>query len=391
MPSTHPHSPPSLKGDTRLIDASTAWPITLQNLVERRDSTILTMQEASVIAPRLPSAYLEREPAQLYQLTTYSGRCIEATAEQPFLTREGWKPLSVLTASDAVAVVVEYPLCFGRGDTDAELLKLLAYLTASGTTGDGLAPAIDDADVRQDFEAAVAAKGDECTRLVGDDGVPYLRVRGQQGARSKVLSYLDLVGLHGVCAPDKFVPDFVFGLKRDKLRLYLNRLFTCDGAVDTSGKVVYHTTSVRMVRQVQHLLARLGIDSLLRGCEHDGVLQSVVLSICSKPDVLRFIEQIGFLGSKAIKAELTRSTLYHTSMVDPPIDRLGPILFDRVFAVNATECAPGYDLTIDGTRNFIANDFVVHNASSTPEMSFIDTGGRPPPIRTTSVQIHIQT
>ncbi|MEO7730376.1 MAG: LAGLIDADG family homing endonuclease [Kofleriaceae bacterium] len=364
MRSAQPHSPPSLKGDTRLIDASTGWPITLQNLVERRDSPVLTLREASVLAAQRPSDYLEREAVQLYQLTTYSGRCIEATAEQPFLTRDGWKPLSVLTPSDAVAVVVEYPRCFGRGDTEAELLKLLAYLTANGTTGDGMTPAMEDTDVRQDFDAAVVAKGDECTRLVGDGDVPYLRVHGKLGARSKVVSYLDLVGVHGVCAADKSVPDFVFGLKRDKLRLYLNRLFTCDGTVETSGRVVYHTTSARMARQVQHLLARLGIDCLLRGCERDGVLQSVVLSICSKPDVLRFIEQVGFLGRKAIKAELTRSMLYHTSMVDPPIDRLGPICFDPVFAVAATECALGYDLTIDGTRNFIANDFVVHNASS---------------------------
>jgi hypothetical protein len=345
-----------------LIDAETGWPITLRNLVERRDRTVLTLREAGVIRPQRPSGFLDQQEAQLFRLTTLCGRSIEATAKQLFLTRDGWKPLAQLDPSDAVAVVVEYPQVFGRGDTDAEFVKLVAYLTANGTTGDGMVPAFDDGVVHQDFEAAVVAKGDECAKLVDDDGVAYRRVHGKHGARSRVLAYLDLVGVHGVCAADKFVPDFVFGLTREKLRLYLNRLFTCDGAAEAS-RIVYHASSVRMAREVQHLLARFGINCVLRGRERDGVLDSILLTISSKVDALRYLDEIGFLGAKAIKAESTRTLLNHVRMVDPPLDRLGPILFDDVFAVEVTERAPVYDLTIDGFRNFIANDFVVHNAS----------------------------
>jgi hypothetical protein len=328
-----------------LIDPETGWPITLRNLVERRDRSVLTLRDAGVIRPQRPSSFLEQREAQLFRLTTYCGRSIDAKAEQLFLTRDDWKPLSKLTPSDAVAVVVEYPQLFGRGDTDAELVKLVAYLTANGTTGDGMVPAFDDGVVHQDFEAAVVAKGDECAKLVDDDGVAYRRVHGKHGGRSRVLAYLDLVGVHGVCAVDKFVPDFVLGLTRDKLRLYLNRLFTCDGAAEAS-RIVYHATSVRMAREVQHLLARFGINCVLRGRERDGVLDSILLTISSKVDALRYLDEIGFLGAKAIKAESTRTLLNHVRMVDPPLDRLGPILFDDVFAVEVTERAPVYDLTI---------------------------------------------
>lgn len=351
-----------LAGDTVLMHAASAWPITLRGLVDQKDGAILTMREASLLSPQRPFAYLVHQPAQLYRLTTYTGRSIEATAEQPFLTRDGWKPLSALGPSDTVAVVAEYPQLFGCGDTDAELVKLLAYLTANGTTGDGATPLLGDPIVRSDFETAVETQGDECVEVT-DAGVTQLRVRGRCAARSKILGYLDLVGVHGVGAPDKFVPDFVFGLKKDRLRLFLNRLFTCDGAAEPSDRITYRTTSLRMARQVQHLLTRFGVVSLLRGREHQEVLEAVELFIVGKADVLRFIDGIGFLGDKANRAEAIRAALYHVRMADPPSERLGPILFDRVVAVEATESAPVYDLSIEGSHNFVANDFVVHNSA----------------------------
>jgi hypothetical protein len=352
-----------LAGGTLLVHAGSGWPIALRDLVHRRDGIVLTMREASVLTLQHPAAYLEHEPEQLYRLTTYTGRSIDVTADHPFLTRDGWKPLSDLSPVDAVAVVAEYPQLFGRGDTDANLVKLLAYLTANGTNNDGTAPPITDPDVWADFEAAVQAKEDECAVL--EDGVDRRRlyVQGPAGAHSKILRYMDIVGIYGVQARDKFVPDFIFGLQQDKLRLYLNRLFTCDGVVETSGRIAYRTSSVCMARQVQHLLARFGIVCLLRGLERDGDIEAVDLLITTKTDVLRFLDDIGFIGDKAARAEEVRSSLYHTRMIEPPPDRLGPILFDRVYMVERTESAPVYDLAIPETHNFIANDFIVRTSN----------------------------
>jgi replicative DNA helicase len=350
-----------ISGDAVLIQAS-GWPITLRDLVRRRDGTVLTMREASVFTLQHPAAYLAHEPSQLLRLTTYTGRSIEATAEHPFLTQDGWKSLSALCPTDAVAVVTEYPQLFGRGDTDADLVKLLTYLTANGTNGDGSAPPIADADVRADFEAAVQAKEDECAELDGEPDRPRLYVRGPGGTHSKILRYMDLVGVHGVRGPDKFVPDFIFGLRQEKLRLYLNRLFTCDAIIETSGRITYRTTSVRMARQVQHLLARFGVVCFLRGLERDGNTE-VDLLITTKADVLRFIDDIGFIGDKAMRAEEVRASLYHIRMIDPAPDRLGPILFDRVYMIERRQSAAVYDLAIAGTHNFVANDFIVRTSS----------------------------
>jgi replicative DNA helicase len=351
-----------LAGDAVLMHAASGWQITLQDLVRRRDGSVLTMREASVLAALHPAAYLTHETAQLYRLTTHTGRTIEATSEQAFLTRDGWKPLSALCPSDSVAVVAEYPQLFGRGDTDAELVKLLAYLTANGTIGDGTAPPIVDSFVRADFEAAVWAKQDECAELEGSSDPPRLYVRGPAGTFSTILRYMDLVGVHGVDERSKFVPDFIFGLRQDKLRLYLNRLFTCDGIVEPSGRITYRTTSLRMARQVQHLLARFGVVSLLRGFGHESGPEAVDLLITTKADVLRFVDDIGFIGDKADRAEEVRASLYNLRMLEPRPDRLGPILFDQVYMVDRTRYAPVYDLAISETHNFVANDFIVRTS-----------------------------
>lgn len=353
-----------LAGDTQLVHADSGWPIKLRDFVGRRQGSVLTMREASLLTPQRPAAYLAHEPAPLQRLTTYTGRSITATADQAFLTRaDGWKPLHALCPTDAVAVVVEYPQLFGTRNIDAALIKMLAYLLADGAPGDGAAPIITDLDVRADFEAAVSAKEDECLLVGEETNPPRLHVRGRAGARSHVVGYLDLVGVRGIQARERFVPDFVFGLRQDRLRLYLNRLFTCDGTVEPSGRITYRTSSARMARDVQHLLARFGVSGMLRGLERNGDLEAVDLMITTKSDVLRFIDEIGFLGDKATRAEAVRAALYDVRMIEPAPDRVGPILFDRVYMVESLDAGPVYDLAIEGTHNYIANDFVVRTSS----------------------------
>ena len=313
-----------------------------------------------MITPQQPVDYVAHQPAQLHRLTTYTGRSIEATGTQRFLTRTGWRPLSSLGPTDSVAIVAEYPALFGRGHADPDFLQALAYLTAKDAPGDGTTARIDDPDVRAEFEMGISAKGDEC-QPVPDPGhgtAVRLRVHGLHGTKSRVLAYLEMVGAYGIPPAQRFVPDFVFGLRRDKLRLFLNRSFSADGSVEPSGRIRYRTASVRMARQLQHLLSRFGVNCLLRGLETAGQLTAVDLEISTKTDVVRFIDEIGFTGSKADRAEHVREAMFHMRMIES-IDWLGPIVFDRVWNVEETVMAPAYDLVFERAHNFIANDFVV--------------------------------
>jgi len=354
-----------LSGDTIMYDPGTGRPTTIKDVVEGSEASVFTMKEASVIVPQRPSGYSIHEPAQLYRLTTQTGRSIEATGNHPFLTRGGWKDLSDLGVGDRVAIIAEYPSMFGSTKTNDSLIKILAYLIADGSLGPSSSPVFTKADpeVRMDFEAAVEARGGECVEFTNKEGISHVRVRGKKGKRNSIITFLKKVGLHGLRSPDKFIPDFVFGLKKRKLALFLNRLFTCDGSVHITGQVSYSSTSTRLVQQVQHLLSRFGIVSIvgerLRGGEHYGS----DLAISSKANVLRFIDEIGFFGGKLAKAEVVRAALYQVRGSETQLDRLGPIVFDRVISVVPTHVDTVYDLTVDGSHNFVANDFVVHNST----------------------------
>ena len=354
-----------LMGDTQLIDAHSGRPVSLRDLVAKGAGDVLTMREAGLLVAERPHAYLTNEPEQLCRLTTQTGRTIEATASHPFLTREGWKPLEQLTVSDRVAVVAEYPNLFGHGGTDDELIKILAYLIADGSLANDSSPVFTkvDPEVRMDFEAAVEAKGDECVEFTNEAGVAHVRVRGRSGSRNNVIAHLKEVGLHGLRSGEKFVPDFVFGLEKRKLRLFLNRLFTCDGSVEASGRVSYSSTSVRMVREIQHLLLRFGIVSVMRERSLHGEPYGAEILIASKANVLAYLDQIGFIGEKAVRAEAVRQALYQVRGAETQLDRVGPILFDRVVRIEPTVVEPVYDLTMDESHNFVANDFIVHNST----------------------------
>jgi len=120
---------------------------------------------------------------------------------------------------------------------------------------------------------------------------------------------------------------------------------------------------VRMARQLQHLLSRFGITSLLRDIDLRGEVVAVNLEISSKSDVLRFIDEIGFFGAKAEQAEAVRSALIPMRTREP-FDRLGPILFDRVWDLEEMMPGPVFDIAFQRADNFIANDFVVRAGDS---------------------------
>ncbi|MBI1374517.1 MAG: AAA family ATPase [Phycisphaera sp.] len=364
-----------LGGGTILYDPQTGCPRTLADMIERRDGDVHTMAPAGVIRRATPADYIRNPADQLYRLTTQTGRVIEATGNHPLLTREGWKPLSDLEPNDRVAVVAEYPGLFGGCNTNRHWMKILAYLIADGSLG-ASSPLFTKSDpvVMEDFQQAVEAVGADFSELTSSAGVPAARIKGRRGDRNNVLGFLRKVGLDGVRSGEKFIPDFVFTAKRSRLALFLGCLFTCDGSVERH-RVSYSSKSIRLVRQVQHLLLRFGIVSVIRDRYIDGKLYGAELYVAAKADILRFIDNIPLVGEKAVRAEQLRRALYNIRAAETQLDRPGAVLFDRIRCIEPLGVEPVYDLEVAGTHNFVANDFIVHNstfASRFPDALFFE-------------------
>lgn len=365
-----------LRKSTTCIDPRKGRLVTIGEIVEslKSDAHVLTKSESSLLDDVTPTSFHENPPQQLYRLRTQTGFEIEATANHEFMTQRGWVALEKLDRnSDRVMTVAEYPQeIFWRGssDDDDNWIKVLAYLIADGNLRDRGSPSFtkNEAAVREDFIAAVEALGDVASVYVDTNDVAAVRLRAAAGREPRVLSFIREAGLDAHKAGDKFIPSFVFGMQKAKIALFLNRLFTCDGSVEASGKISYSSKSRLMMQQIRHLLARFGVVCTMRDKFFRGELYGAELMISSRANVVRFVDEIGLYGEKGLKADRLRAELAASPASartgdETQIWRHGPYIFDRITSIETTTIEPTYDITIDGTHNFIANDFVVHNST----------------------------
>ncbi|MEM1347282.1 MAG: replicative DNA helicase [Myxococcota bacterium] len=130
------------------------------------------------------------------------------------------------------------------------------------------------------------------------------------------------------------LPDFVFGLSRDALVAFLRRLFERGAWAQEPSPGVFHVDfehEERLVRQVAHLLLRLGVVTSL---------------------------------------EQSSATAGHARVSSVEVDAdSSQIYWDEIASVEYLGRAQVYDLTVPGTHNFVANDICVHNTSLTLNMA----------------------
>ena len=98
-----------------------------------------------------------------------------------------------------------------------------------------------------------------------------------------------------VRAREKKLSDWVFQLPRDKIRLLLGRMWSGDGwctFTKKASEVAYCSASEVLIHQVQHLLLRLGIISVITSGEVKGRTYYDVY-ITGKDNVVRFCDEVG--------------------------------------------------------------------------------------------------
>jgi replicative DNA helicase len=126
-----------------------------------------------------------------------------------------------------------------------------------------------------------------------------------------VKQWLVELGLWGKSAHAKHVPAVIFELPREKVALFLNRAFACDGSIyvqnGDQAAISYSTVSERLARDMQHLLLRFGIIAKLRyrTIPYRGTRRSAYeLRIVRQEDIARFVDEIGIFGKEraAMKA-----------------------------------------------------------------------------------------
>lgn len=117
-----------LAGSTWMVDPETMELTTLKNVIEY-GKRVFCRNSKNQLIEAVFSNYSINKPEQLYKITTQSGKCIEATANHPFLTKVGgplecyWVELQKLRVGDSVAVVTNYDERFGIDTIEQEDLE----------------------------------------------------------------------------------------------------------------------------------------------------------------------------------------------------------------------------------------------------------------------------
>ncbi|MGQ0716455.1 MAG: replicative DNA helicase [Pseudonocardiales bacterium] len=301
-----------LTAGTRILRADTGAEVTLGDLLAsgERDVPVWSLDERLRLVARPLTHAFPSGTKEAFRVTLRSGRVVEATANHPFLTVDGWIPLGELTESSRVAVPRSVPEPQHVKTWPEHHVILLAHLIGDGsfvrrqplryasTDEDNLravseaAAAFGITAVRDDHEAA------RCTSLRLP--APFRLARGK---RNPIAAWLDKLGLFGLRSYEKFIPDEVFGLSRAQVALFVRHLWATDGCIrypsdsDRRVQIYYATTSRRLADHVARLLLRVGVLARIAVARKPGYRDSYHVSVTGLDNQRVFLSEVGCHGA----------------------------------------------------------------------------------------------
>jgi replicative DNA helicase len=311
-----------LTAGTRILRADTGTEVTLGDLLASgaRDVPVWSLDERLRLVPQTMTHAFPSGVKEVFRVRLTSGREVEATANHPFLTLDGWRPLGDLEAGSRVAVPRQTPGPLQVQELPEPELIMLAHLLGDGsfvrnqpiryasTDEANLAVVTDTARhfgitaVRDDYEAA------RCTSLRLP--APYRLARGR---RNPIAAWLDSMGLFGLRSHEKFIPPHIFSLPQNQLALFLRHLWATDGSITVakSGavRVYYGSTSERLVRQLQTLLLRFGITARLHAVGNTYGHPQWTLDVKGVKDQRNFLAEIGAHGERGLAVIVAQQRL----------------------------------------------------------------------------------
>jgi replicative DNA helicase len=295
-----------LPANTRIMRADNGEEVTIGELMRSEEQPLVWSVDANhrLVAARLLRTF-PSGVKPVFRLRLASGRSIEATANHPFLTPAGWTRLDLLEPKSLVAVPARIPEPVQAADSwsDEQLRQLADRL-------------------RGDLRA-----GWHEPRQLGGAALPRSGLRRSDSVLSAVTSGRTRTSGRGASmeAWRAAMPQSIFGLADEKIRLFVHHLGVTEGP--------FVTSSARLALDVQRLLLRLGVRS----------------TVSSEDEECR--ESPGQGEWHRVEARWGRREA-----------ALGDIDWDPVVEMVPVGHQSTFDATIAGTHNFLADGIAVHNS-----------------------------
>lgn len=427
-----------LAGETLIMRADTGELVKIKDLVGQIDIPVFSLTNEHKLIIKNISKVFSSGFKQIYELKTQSGRTIHASGNHPFLTINGWCPLDELKTGNHIAQPRDLKIKKPVDYLSENELILLAHLIGDGCVLPHQPTHYTSAD-SENLNAVVYAANELfkiLPRIIKQENwyhvylpSPYRLARGKH---HPIMRWFDKLGIKPVRSYEKVLPATMFSCSDNKIALFLRHLWATDGNVSytnilgrkTAGAIYYGTSSQKLAEQVQHLLLRLGILSVLRTVPQKKYRSMYYVCIQGARQQLKFCELVGSFGERGKIAEQLKKYLSAiipnpnldvipkeawTSHITPAkisngmswralakkldMSYCGSSLFnsglsrqrmaavatalqnktllematsdiywDKIVSVTPLEVEEVFDATVPGTHNFVANDFVVHNS-----------------------------
>ncbi|GAB3795038.1 replicative DNA helicase [Micromonospora zhanjiangensis] len=302
-----------LTANTRILRADTGTETTIGELLSTSatEVPVWSADEKLRYTAKPMTRVFSSGTKEAFTLRLASGRTVEATANHPFLTFDGWKPLGDLAPGSRIATPRHVPAPLVTIEWPEPEIVMLAHLLGDGsfvrrqpiryasTDEQNLRVVTESAahfgitPIRDDHAAA------RCTSLRLP--APFRLARGR---RNPIAAWLDGLGLFGLRSHEKFIPDAVFALPKGQIATFLHHLWATDGCVwwDEGGeqaRIYYASTSRQLVDQIALLCLRFGIQTHIKTVRKTGYRDGYQLVISGGDDQLRFLREIGVHGDRS--------------------------------------------------------------------------------------------
>ena len=326
-------------GDSQIVLSDGSMQ-TIEEIYQRKKAQLLTLGQNYQFHLIQPIDFIEDGIKPVFRITTKLGRSIETTLNHPFLTVQGWHPLSELSVGNKIAVPRKINV-FGIETLKECQIKLLAYLIGDGNlTGNQALFTHTNLQIQKDFVDAI-----------GQLSTP-------------IIQWLKEFSLWDKTSKNQFIPSIIFKLQPTQIALFLNRLFASNAWIYVNGgfRLGLYSVSEEVIRQTQHLLLRFGIIARFKKCQSKKSQEETwQLDIADVKSIQRFIDKIGIFGKEKILSKIQLAIAL--TLNDLALSVKTDVYWDEIKVIEFIGLKKVYDLTIPDTHNFVANDVCVHNTS----------------------------
>lgn len=322
----------------------------------------------------------------MLEVSTWRGRKLRLADDHPLLTTRGWVRADELTTADTLAVV--HPTETSGASMPREEARLLGYLIGDGglTTNQAIFTNADP-ETLADFKVCAASMGfthsevpvrnTTIVKLKGGAGDLSGKWRGSArvGVYGPVQAWLQSHGLRRANSYTKRVPARVLCADEKAIADFVAAYWACDGGISDrrdlprSGRVGQKLNVVRidattvsegLARDMQHLLARLGMSFSLRHkvsklkTKRQGDLYHSWMVVADNQDTAaRFMQIIGprIRHEKRLRAAGLVRTAFDSVLSSDPVLSIARI------APGECRC-----LTVAEDHSFTIEDIAVHNS-----------------------------